>query len=99
MMPRLYFLPVACSLSSFLTITYFLCIFLGLILPALGHQFRQVLEMLLPGFKWFSFGGFLNGLFWSIFYGVYTGVLFVPLYNYFSRKTLPNRDEYSSRLH
>jgi 2TM family of unknown function (DUF5676) len=39
---------------------------------------------LLPGFTWLNWSSFFLGLVESFFYGVYTGLVFAPLYNAFS---------------
>lgn len=39
---------------------------------------------LLPGFKWLTWGSFFLGLVESFLYGIYTALIFVPLYNFFS---------------
>jgi len=44
------------------------------------------LEAVLPAFKWLSFGGFILGLVESFLYGAYIGIVFVPIYNFLSRR-------------
>ncbi len=44
------------------------------------------LEAMLPAFKWLTLGGFLLGLVESFLYGIYTGVVFVPVYNFINRR-------------
>jgi len=44
-------------------------------------------EKAMPGFHWISFPAFLIGLVWAYAYGWYTAVVFVPLYNFFNRKS------------
>ncbi len=41
----------------------------------------QGLEIALPGFKWLTLTGFLIGLVESFLYGIYAGLVFVPIYN------------------
>jgi hypothetical protein len=41
--------------------------------------------MVLPGFGWLSVGSFLLGLGESFLYGAYTGLIFVPIYNFLRR--------------
>jgi hypothetical protein len=43
------------------------------------------LEAVLPAFKWLTLGGFILGLIESFLYGVYIGVVFVPIYNFFNK--------------
>jgi hypothetical protein len=41
---------------------------------------------LLPGFTWITWQSFLIGLLESFLYGIYFGLVFVPLYNFFHGK-------------
>jgi len=72
---------VSWSLGIFLSISYILCVFYGLVVPQRLHGMSAFLEAVLPAFKWLSIGGFLLGLIESFLYGVYIGVVFVPIYN------------------
>jgi hypothetical protein len=47
---------------------------------------KAFLEAVLPAFKWLTFGGFVLGLVESFLYGVYIGVVFVPIYNFINRR-------------
>jgi hypothetical protein len=47
------------------------------------HQF---LENVLPAFKWLTLGGFFLGLIESFLWGVYIGLVYVPIYNLFYRR-------------
>jgi hypothetical protein len=47
------------------------------------HEF---LEMVLPGFRWLSVGSFLIGLVESFLWGAYPGIVYVPIYNFFSKR-------------
>jgi hypothetical protein len=42
--------------------------------------------MALPGFRWLSVGSFVLGLVESFLYGAYTGLVFVPIYNFVLRR-------------
>lgn len=44
------------------------------------------LESVLPAFKWLTKGGFILGLVESFLYGVYTGIVFVPIYDFINRR-------------
>ena len=46
----------------------------------------QLLEIALPGFRWLSVGSFFLGLVESFLYGAYTGLVFVPIYNFVLRR-------------
>ncbi len=76
---------VTWTLGSFGALTFVVCVVYGLLVPKAFHTV-QLLEMTLPGFKWLSFGSFVLGLVESFLYGVYTGLVFTPIYNYFSRR-------------
>lgn len=77
---------VSWSMGIFLAITYTLCIIYGLIVPQRLHGMQDFLESALPAFKWITFGGFILGLIESFLYGVYVGIVFVPIYNFINRK-------------
>jgi len=80
--PRL--VPLGLTLSSFLLITYLLCIIFGLIAPGQFHM-HEAWAPLLPGFEWLTPQGALFGAIGSYLYGWYIAVLFVPLYRLFHR--------------
>lgn len=75
---------VGYTLSIFLAVTLTLCMAWGFFAPTSMHM-HMAWEPLLPGFEW-SILGYLIGLAWVVFYGWYTAVIFVPLYNFFNRK-------------
>jgi len=77
---------VSWSLGIFFAVSFILCILYGLVVPPRLHGMAAFLEAVLPAFKWLTFGGFLLGLVESFLYGVYIGVVFVPIYTFFSRK-------------
>jgi hypothetical protein len=81
-MPYLSVKIVGLSLGSFLSITYTLCVIYDLLFP--GMSMYQTWLRLLPGFKWLTWGSFFLGLIESFLYGIYTALIFVPLYNFFS---------------
>lgn len=76
---------VSWSLGIFTAISFSLCVLYGLIVPPSLHVARA-LEAVLPAFKWLTFPGFLLGLAESFLYGVYAGLVFVPVYNAFNRR-------------
>ncbi len=75
---------VTTSLGIFTAISFILCVVYGLIVPASMHS-PQLLEMVLPGFKWLTFLGFSLALIESFLYGAFAGLIFVPIYNLLSR--------------
>lgn len=76
---------VTWSLGVFTLFSYLVCIAYGLIVPATLHM-HQFLEIALPGFKWLTVWGFLIGLVESFLWGVYTGLVYTPIYNFFHKK-------------
>lgn len=84
-MNRLNIRVVTWSLGAFSLFSYLVCIAYGLIVPESLHM-TQFLEITLPGFKWLTFGGFVIGVIESFLYGVYAGLVFTPIYNFFYEK-------------
>lgn len=76
---------VSWSLGIFTAISFILCVIYGLIVPQSLHAY-QFLEAVLPAFKWLTVGGFFLGLTESFLYGVYVGLVFVPIYNFLIRR-------------
>ncbi|MDI6800991.1 MAG: DUF5676 family membrane protein [Thermodesulfovibrionales bacterium] len=77
---------VSWSSGIFFGISYILCVLYGLLVPQRMHGMSAFLEAVLPAFKWLTFGGFILGLVESFLYGVYAGIVFVPVYNFISKK-------------
>lgn len=77
---------VSWSLGIFFAISFILCVLYGLVVPPRLHGMSSFLEAVLPAFKWLSFGGFILGLVESFLYGAYIGIVFVPIYNFLSRR-------------
>ena len=73
------------SLGLFTAISFVLCVIYGLIAPPSLHM-APFLEMVLPAFKWLTFGGFILGLIESFLYGAYAGLVFVPIHNFVARR-------------
>lgn len=73
------------SLATFTTFTYIVCVVYGLIVPESLHMV-QFLEITLPGFKWLSIGSFFIGLIESFLYGVYAGLVYTPIFNFYHKK-------------
>lgn len=73
------------SLATFTTFSYVICVLYGLVAPASLHMV-QFLEITLPGFKWLTFGAFIIGLVESFLYGVYAGLVYTPIYNFYQGK-------------
>ncbi|MFQ5707861.1 MAG: DUF5676 family membrane protein [bacterium] len=76
---------VSWSLGLFSVVSFVLCVIYGLITPESLHM-HNFLEIVLPAFKWLTWWGFLLGLIESFLYGVYAGLVFVPIYNFLYRR-------------
>ncbi|MCZ4314686.1 DUF5676 family membrane protein [Comamonadaceae bacterium G21597-S1] len=76
---------VSWALGITTLISYLVCVAYGLATPSSLHM-TGFLEQVLPGFKWLTWSGFLIGLVESFLYGVYAGMVYVPVYNFFKRR-------------
>ena len=76
---------VSWSLGIFFAVSFVLCVVYGMIVPQSLHMY-QVLEAVLPAFRWLTVWGFFLGLAESFLYGVYVGLVFVPIYNFLIRR-------------
>ncbi len=76
---------VTLALGITAAISFAICVLWGLLLPEALHM-HQFLELLLPGFTWLSVGSAVLGLFESFLFGAYAGVVYVPVYNFLSRR-------------
>ncbi len=76
---------VTWSLALFGTVSFVVCVLYGLVVPESLHM-TSFLEAVLPGFQWLTFTGFLIGLVQSFLYGVYAGIVFVPIHNWLARR-------------
>ena len=76
---------VTISLSLFLAISFVVCVLFGLLTPNEFHM-SGFLQNVLPGFTWISWGSFFLGLIESMIWGLYIGLVYVPIYNFFKGK-------------
>ena len=76
---------VTWSLGIFTAVSFIVCVIYGLVTPESIHM-HTFLESVLPAFKWLNFGGFILGLVESFLYGVYAGLVYVPIYNFFYKR-------------
>lgn len=65
--------------SSFLAISFTLCVIFGLLFPQ--QAMYPVWLKLLPGFEWISWKSFFLGAVESYFYGWFIALIWVPIYN------------------
>src|SRR5262245_47047993 len=77
---RIPLFPLGVSLSAFFTMSYLVCILLGVI-GGWDWGLHQPWLQFLPGFTWLTWPSFVLGLVESIAYGWYTALLFGGLYN------------------
>lgn len=80
---RIY--PVGMALGILLGLSFALCVVFGLLFP--GATMYQAWLPLLPGVTWITWPSALLGLVESFAYGWYIAVIFVPTFNFFSRRT------------
>ena len=76
---------VSLSLGLMLAISFVICIGWGLVMPESLHMHR-FLELVLPGFNWLSVWSFVLGLVESFLFGVYFGLIYVPIHNALHRR-------------
>lgn len=81
--PRLRISTVGWALSSFLSISFVLCVVGYLVFPQLPIT-HSALSIFLPGFTLLDWGSFCLGLVESFAWGWYIAVGFGLLYNFFA---------------
>lgn len=74
------------ALSSFLLLSFVLCVAGYLIAPGLPIT-HSALSLFLPGFQLLSWPGFFVGAVESVLWGWYIALVFGSLYNFFTRHT------------
>ncbi len=79
--------PIAWTLGTFAAIIYALCAIFRPAFPTWAMYDARLWQAAFPGFSW-TWGGVLLGLVESVLYGLLVAVIFVPLYNYFSRRAV-----------
>lgn len=75
------------ALSTFTTVSFLLCVLYGALVPDSLHM-RAFLETVLPAFQWLTPVSFFLGLAESFLWGAYVGLVFIPIYNAFTRRRL-----------
>ncbi len=79
-MTRLDGKVLGAAMGSFLALAYVVCVVFDLVFDQ--TMYRHWVAML-PGFTWISVGSFFLGLVETFVYGVFFGLVFAPLYNFF----------------
>jgi len=87
-MGKLDWRVIGLATGSFLAVSYLLCVAYDL---AFGQRMYEAWVRLLPGFTWLNWSSFFLGLVESFLYGIYTGLVFAPLYNAFSSMFSPRQ--------
>lgn len=77
--------------SSFLAVSFVLCVGFDLLFPA--HAMFQVWQRLLPGFDWLTWKSFALGLIESYGYGWYFALIWIPIYNVVVARSKRQRHE------
>jgi len=73
------------ALGSWAAVSFVVCVLWGAVTPGALHM-HGFLESVLPGFQWITVGSFVLGLAESFLLGAYSGLLFVPLHNFFWKR-------------
>ena len=76
---------VCWALGLSASFSFVICVLWGLVTPEALHM-HAFLEQVLPGFKWLSWWGFLVGLVESFLWGFYVGIIYVPIYNFLTKR-------------
>ena len=87
-MGKLDWRVVGLATGSFLVVSYVFCVAYDL---AFDQRMYESWLNLLPGFTWLSWPSFLLGLVETFLYGIYIGLVFVPLYNVFASALAPKQ--------
>lgn len=72
---------MAWSLGLFAAVMFTLCIAYGLVVPVRFHA-PQILEAVLPGFRWLTPASFVLGLVETFLYGAFAGAIFTLIHNF-----------------
>lgn len=77
-------IPLGLTLSTFLLITFVICVAFGMLAPQQFHM-HEAWAPLLPGFEWLTPTGFLLGAIGAFAYGWFIAIVFVPLHRFFHK--------------
>ena len=81
---------IAWALGLSGAVSFVVCVLFGLITPQSLHM-HVFLEQVLPGFRWLTWWGFLLGLVESFLYGVYAAIVYVPIFNWLTKRFVPSQ--------
>lgn len=82
-MTRLDGKVLGAAMATFFALAYVLCVVFDLVFD---QTMYRVWIALLPGVTWISWGSFCLGLVEVAVYGLFFGLVFAPLYNFFLTK-------------
>ena len=74
------------SWGLFGAVTFVACVGYGLVVPRAFHA-PQLLEQILPGFRWLTPGSVLLGVVETFVYGAYAGFVFTLIHNTVLRRS------------
>lgn len=83
-MHRLSVTVMTVTTGLFGAVMFVACVVYGLLLPSLHNA--ALLEAVLPGFRWLTFGGVLLGIAETLVYGAFAGLVFASIYNLVGRR-------------
>ena len=86
-MKRLTIRGTGLALGLFFDVTFLLCVFWAAVVPARWETMAKVWEVVLPGFTWLTPWSLGLGVVELFLYGLYTALVFVPLFNFFEGGT------------
>jgi hypothetical protein len=75
---------VSLALGLTFAVSFIICVLWGLLLSEPAHM-HEFLELVLPGFVWIGPGSAILGLVESFLFGLYFGVVYVPIHNWLNR--------------
>ena len=81
---RISLVAVGHASSFLLAATFVVCVVFDLVFPEMAMY--KVWLTLLPGFEWLTWKSFFIGLIESYAYGWYIALLWVPVYNWVTRR-------------
>ncbi len=79
-------LTFGAALSSFMGLSYVICVIGYLVLPDWLMIPHSSLELFLPGFKLLTFGRFVLGVIEVLIFGWYVALVFGALYNFYAAR-------------
>tara|TARA_R110002072_G_scaffold262708_1_gene421504 strand:- start:1371 stop:1637 length:267 start_codon:yes stop_codon:yes gene_type:complete len=77
-------IPLRFTLSTFLLITFVICVAFGMLAPQQFHM-HEAWAPLLPSFEWLTPTEFLFGAIGAFAYGWFIAIVFVPLHRFFHK--------------